>query len=239
MPKSAFVAIAGRPSAGKSTLVNALCGEKVSIVSPVPQTTRNTLRGIVNRPEGQLVLLDTPGYHISEKKLNLRLRGVSDEAFSDADIILYLVDATREPGPEEDAVAAALANSAERLVAAINKVDSPEAVVEGARLFISSKFPKATILEIRPSRERVSTAFSRHSSSAPKKARPGIPKNTIPIKSRSFASPRSFGKRFFYICATNCRTRSTFRTKIRLAAPATLLRRYTTSSSNAIPKKGS
>jgi len=65
--KAAFVAVVGRPSAGKSTLINALCGQKVSIVSPVPQTTRNTVRGIVNREEGQLVFVDTPGRHISEK----------------------------------------------------------------------------------------------------------------------------------------------------------------------------
>jgi GTPase len=148
MAKSAFVALAGRPSAGKSTLVNALCGEKVSIVSPVPQTTRNTVRGIVNRSEGQLVFLDTPGYHISEKKLNLRLRGVSNEAFSDADIVLYLIDATRAPGLEEEAVAAALASASERLVAGINKVDSPEADPATARAFVSGKFPKAPIFEL-------------------------------------------------------------------------------------------
>jgi GTPase len=148
MHKSAFVAIAGRPSAGKSTLVNALCGEKVSIVSPVPQTTRNTVRGIVNRGEGQLVFLDTPGYHLSEKKLNLRLRGVSDEAFSDADIVLYLIDATRKPGPEEEAVAAALSHVSERLVAAINKIDSPEADAATARLFVTEKFPKAPVFEL-------------------------------------------------------------------------------------------
>jgi len=148
MPKSAFVAIAGRPSAGKSTLVNALCGAKVSIVSPVPQTTRNAVRGIVNRAEGQLVFLDTPGYHISDKKLNLRLRGVSEEAFADADIVLYLVDATRKPGPEEEAVAAALATASARLVAAVNKIDSPDADVATARRFIESKFPQSPILEL-------------------------------------------------------------------------------------------
>jgi GTP-binding protein Era len=68
--KSAFVAIIGRPSVGKSTLLNLLCGEKVAIVSPVPQTTRNTIRGIINRAEGQLVFVDTPGRHNSEKKMN-------------------------------------------------------------------------------------------------------------------------------------------------------------------------
>jgi GTP-binding protein Era len=148
MAKSAFVAIAGRPSAGKSTLVNAFCGEKVSIVSPVPQTTRNTVRGIVNRPAGQLVFLDTPGYHLSEKKLNLRLRSVSDEAFSDADIVLYLVDAVREPGPEEEAVVAALLPAAQKVVAAINKIDSPEANVARARAFIAAKFPDTPIYEV-------------------------------------------------------------------------------------------
>ncbi len=148
MPKSAFVAIAGRPSAGKSTLVNALIGEKVSIVSPVPQTTRNSVRGIVNKSEGQLVFLDTPGFHISEKKLNLRLRSVSTEAFGDADIVLYLVDATRKPGDEEVAVAAALFHATDRLVAAINKIDSPEADPDRALLFITGKFPQAKVFEI-------------------------------------------------------------------------------------------
>lgn len=148
MPKSAFVAIAGRPSVGKSTLVNALCGAKVSIVSPVPQTTRNTVRGIINRTEGQLVFLDTPGYHISEKKLNLRLREVSIEAFADADIVLYVVDATRRPGPEEEAIATALVPAAERLVVAINKMDSPEADPKASRVFLSAKFPKAGVFEL-------------------------------------------------------------------------------------------
>jgi GTPase len=148
MPKSAFVALAGRPSAGKSTLVNALCGEKVSIVSPVPQTTRNTVRGIVNKSEGQLVFLDTPGFHISEKKLNLRLREVSTEAYADADIVLYLIDATRRPGPEEEALADALVHAGERLVAAINKIDSPDADPDSALLFITGKFPAAQVLEV-------------------------------------------------------------------------------------------
>jgi GTP-binding protein Era len=148
VPKSAFVAVAGRPSAGKSTLVNALIGEKVSIVSPVPQTTRNTVRGIVNKAEGQLVFLDTPGLHISEKKLNLRLHNVSTEAYGDADIVLYLVDATRKPGDEEEAVAAALFHATDRLVAAINKIDSPEADPDRALLFITDKFPAVKVFEI-------------------------------------------------------------------------------------------
>ncbi|MDP3180125.1 MAG: GTPase Era [Spirochaetaceae bacterium] len=148
MAKSAFVAIAGRPSAGKSTLVNALCGEKVSIVSPVPQTTRNAVRGIVNRPEGQLVLLDTPGFHISDKRFNIKLREVAVDAFSDADIVLYLVDASRKPGAEEEALATALAPASSRLVVGVNKIDAREADVALARLFASTRFPAAPIFDI-------------------------------------------------------------------------------------------
>jgi GTP-binding protein Era len=148
MPKSAFVAIAGRPSAGKSTLVNALCGGKVSIVSPTPQTTRNAVRGIVNRPEGQLVLLDTPGFHISEKRLNKRLTAVAVDAFGDADIVLYLIDASRKPGPEEEALVLALKGSSSKIVGAINKIDSQEADAAAARAFVASHFPEAPILEI-------------------------------------------------------------------------------------------
>jgi len=148
MAKSAFAAIVGRPSAGKSTLLNALCGAKVSIVSPVPQTTRNTVRGIINRKEGQIVFLDTPGFHISDKKLNLRLRDLVLRALADADLVLYLIDATREPGPEEENLTTALAGNSLPLTAVINKIDHPEARPERAEAFIREKLPKAEILRI-------------------------------------------------------------------------------------------
>ena len=148
MSKSAFAAIVGRPSSGKSTLLNALCGAKVSIVSPVPQTTRNTVRGIVNRPEGQIVFLDTPGFHISEKKFNLKLRDVVTRALADADLVVYLIDSTREPGPEEEAMAAALKGSNRPLVAALNKIDHAEAVPDRAAAFISQRLPNAQLIQI-------------------------------------------------------------------------------------------
>ena len=152
MPKSAFVAIVGRPSSGKSTLLNALCGAKVSIVSPVPQTTRNTVRGIVNKPAGQLVFLDTPGFHISDKKLNLRLKDLVLRALGDADIVVYLIDATREPGPEEEALVKALAaakGSANMpLIAIVNKVDHAEAVPERAIAFVAEHLPGVPALRI-------------------------------------------------------------------------------------------
>ena len=121
--KAAFVAVVGRPSAGKSTLVNQICGEKVSIVSAVPQTTRNAIRGIINREQGQLVFIDTPGRHKSEKKFNKKLTDISGRAVDDSDIMLYVVDASRLPGPEEAEVAALLAPRADRTIAAINKID--------------------------------------------------------------------------------------------------------------------
>ena len=99
--RTAMVTIVGRPSAGKSTFLNTACQEEVSIVSPIPQTTRNAIKGIVNTSYGQLIFIDTPGYHDSDKKLNLRLRNVTESQLDDIDCVLYVIDSTREPGEEE------------------------------------------------------------------------------------------------------------------------------------------
>jgi len=123
MPKAAFVALAGRPSVGKSSFVNLVCGAKVAIVSPVPQTTRNAVRGILTRSSGQLVFVDTPGRHVSDKKLNKKLMDVADRALEDCDLVLYMLDASRTPGPEEEAVALKLKSLQDRTVVAINKTD--------------------------------------------------------------------------------------------------------------------
>lgn len=146
--KSAFVAVIGRPSSGKSTLMNALCGEKVSIVSPVPQTTKNTIRGIVNRPEGQLVFLDTPGIHDSDKRLNQRLRDIAREALGEADFILYVVDSTRAPGREEEAIAALVAPYRAKTLAVINKTDAEGSDIARGRAFLDTALPGVEILEI-------------------------------------------------------------------------------------------
>ncbi len=159
MAKSAFVAIVGRPSSGKSTLLNALCGAKVSIVSPVPQTTRNAVRGIINRDEGQLVFIDTPGFHISERKLNIKLKNVALSALGDADIVVYVLDSTREPGPEEEALASNFSvpsgsadtvhkGSRRKMVVAINKIDAKDADVARAVQFVAEHLPAATIVRI-------------------------------------------------------------------------------------------
>ena len=141
MSKSAFVVITGRPSAGKSSLVNLLCGAKVAIVSAVPQTTRNAVRGILTRPEGQLVFVDTPGRHLSEKKLNKKLMDVADRALEDAELVLYVLDASRASGPEEEAVAEKLKSMQDRIVAVINKTDLGGADPEKIMDFLKSSLP--------------------------------------------------------------------------------------------------
>jgi len=139
--KAAFVALAGRPSVGKSTLVNLLCGAKIAIVSAAPQTTRSAVRGILTRSEGQLVFVDTPGRHASERKFNKMLMTVADRALEDAEIALYVLDASRPPGPEEEAVAQRLAAIQDRTVVSINKTDSPAASPQTLLDFIERTLP--------------------------------------------------------------------------------------------------
>ena len=138
--KTAVVAIVGRPSSGKSTFLNTASGEKISIISPVPQTTRNAIKGIVNTSYGQLVFIDTPGYHNSDKKLKLKLKAIAEEQLSDADLILYLIDASRECGEEELAIVNLLLGFKEKLVIAINKCDLAEAKPEKTRIFLKKFF---------------------------------------------------------------------------------------------------
>jgi len=92
--RSGFVSIVGRPNSGKSTLVNYLVGEKVSIVTDKPQTTRNVVRGIVTRPEGQIVLLDTPGVHKPTHRMNERMMQAVRDAMSEVDAVTLIVDAS-------------------------------------------------------------------------------------------------------------------------------------------------
>src|SRR4249920_681512 len=96
--RSGFVLLAGRPNSGKSTLVNSLVGEKISIVTDKPQTTRNIVRGIVTRPEGQIVFLDTPGIHKPIHKMNNLMMDSVREAMSEVDVLALLVDVTEPFG---------------------------------------------------------------------------------------------------------------------------------------------
>ncbi len=140
--KTAVVAIVGRPSSGKSTFLNTACQEPVSIVSPVPQTTRNAIKGIVNTSYGQLIFIDTPGYHDSGKKLNLRLKTVTENQLDGTDCVLYIIDATRIPGEEERNVAALVLPYSQKTVVAVNKTDDSGADAARAIGFIHDSLPE-------------------------------------------------------------------------------------------------
>src|SRR5579862_7951078 len=96
--KSGFVAIVGRPNAGKSTLVNTLVGQKVAIVSPKPQTTRNRIQGILNRDDAQIVLVDTPGIHQPENVLSRMMMDELQHALEGIDVLSLIVDASADFG---------------------------------------------------------------------------------------------------------------------------------------------
>lgn len=143
--KCATVSIIGRPSSGKSTFLNSICENKVSITSPTPQTTRNQIKGIYTDVRGQLVFVDTPGIHQSEALLNKRLLEVALDALQDNDIVLYMVDPTREPGAEEKIITSLVQRSGRPIVICINKNDiATAAQIERARVYLASEFPAVT-----------------------------------------------------------------------------------------------
>ena len=122
--KAAMVGVVGRTNAGKSTIVNRMVGEKVTIVSPQEQTTRNTIRGIVEDPRGQLVLLDTPGLHKAVGPLGKLLNGMARASSAGVDILLVVFDAAHEPQLEDEGWMRRVAKERpEKCVFALNKCD--------------------------------------------------------------------------------------------------------------------
>ena len=103
--RSGFVALVGRPNAGKSTLLNACMGEKVAITSPVAQTTRRRMRAVINTPTSQLVIIDTPGLHKPKDALGSELNKTALAELADADVVAFLVDATKPVGRGDEWVA--------------------------------------------------------------------------------------------------------------------------------------
>jgi len=120
-----MVAVVGRASVGKSTLVNAVFGEKVSIVSDVPQTTRSLVRGILTEKRGQLVLLDTPGVHKAEYDLGRLMNRVARASVEGVDVVLLVFDASTSPRIEDDGWMRRLLRDTTPVVAALNKSDLP------------------------------------------------------------------------------------------------------------------
>jgi GTP-binding protein Era len=121
--KSGFIGIIGRPNVGKSTLLNALVGEKIAITTSKPQTTRNRIMGIRNQPEGQMIFMDTPGIHPADSPLNRQMVNIARETFKRVDILLLLVDATAGIHGPDKSIIQSLPEGAMPILLAINKID--------------------------------------------------------------------------------------------------------------------
>jgi GTPase len=130
--RSGFVALVGRPNAGKTTLTNALVGEKVGIVSNRPQTTRHAIRGVVHKPAGQIVLVDTPGLHKPKSLLGKRLNDVVRDTLSDVDVIVFCIPADQPVGTGDAFIARQLREVRAPIVLVVTKTDaaSKKAIAE-------------------------------------------------------------------------------------------------------------
>ena len=131
--RAGFVSLVGRPNVGKSTLANALVGTKMAITSSKPQTTRRVIRGILTRPEGQLVFVDTPGIHKPRTLLGTRLNALVEQTLADVDVIVHMVPATEKVGPGDRHIRATIDEFPQaKKVAVVSKTDlaSKDAVLE-------------------------------------------------------------------------------------------------------------
>jgi GTP-binding protein Era len=121
--RSGFVSLVGRPNTGKSTLLNALVGQKVAIVADKPQTTRTSIQGVVTRPEAQIVFVDTPGIHKADSPLNKRMMDTVRAALEERDLLLLVVDSTEPPGEEDRRAVDLVHKSGTPVVLVLNKID--------------------------------------------------------------------------------------------------------------------
>ena len=167
--KSGFVAIIGAPNVGKSTLLNKMLGQKLSITSKKPQTTRNRILGITNQPSAQFVFLDTPGVHQSKNPLNLRIVEVALSTLGDSDLVLMLVDASKSDPVSESLLLQALKNQINPVVLAINKIDLVKKPVLLGQIDSWHKvYPFQAIIPISAKTEdQVDTLFSAMAASLP------------------------------------------------------------------------
>ncbi|MEB3244609.1 MAG: GTPase Era [Vampirovibrionales bacterium] len=155
MAKFGFVAVIGRPNAGKSTLVNALVGDKIAITTPVAQTTRHRIRGVLSEARGQVVFLDTPGFSKALDKLGEHLVQEARAGLDEADVLLWVVDATQVPGKGDAWLLGELAKTGKPVVLALNHWDKIPALATGtgpsrleAYATMMSRFPQADALVV-------------------------------------------------------------------------------------------
>lgn len=134
MKKTGFIAIVGRPNVGKSTLLNAILGEKVAIVSSKPQTTRNRITGIHTDGENQYVFLDTPGIHAPKNALGEYMVKTANSTMMDADVIVFVADAAREPGQLDISIIENIKASHIPAILVLNKTDTANAEEIGKQL---------------------------------------------------------------------------------------------------------
>ena len=137
--RSGFVALVGRPNAGKTTLTNALVGEKVGIVSNRPQTTRHAIRGVVHRPAGQIVLVDTPGLHKPKSLLGQRLNDVVRDTLSDVDVVVFCVPADQPVGTGDKFIARQLREVNAPVVVVVTKTDASSKKAIALQLMAASQ----------------------------------------------------------------------------------------------------
>lgn len=138
--RSGFACIVGRPNVGKSTLTNAMVGQKVSITSDRPQTTRHTIRGIVTKPEGQLILIDTPGVHKPRTLLGERLNALVADTWSEVDVVVMCFPANEAIGPGDRFIAEQIAAIPRvKKVAVVTKIDVADKQAVGEQLLAVQK----------------------------------------------------------------------------------------------------
>jgi GTPase len=140
---SGFVCLVGRPNAGKTTLTNAMVGEKVGIVSNRPQTTRHAIRGVVHRPGGQLVLVDTPGLHKPRSLLGRRLNDVVRDTLADVDVIVFCVPADQPVGSGDAFIARQLREVKAPVVVVVTKTDAASKKQVAEQLMAASRLVDA------------------------------------------------------------------------------------------------
>jgi GTPase len=142
--RSGFACLVGRPNAGKTTLTNALVGEKVGIVSNRPQTTRHAIRGVVSRPAGQLVLVDTPGLHKPRSLLGQRLNDVVRDTLADVDVIVFCVPADQPVGTGDRFIARQLKEFGAPVVVVVTKTDAAGKKQVAEQLLAASSLVEAS-----------------------------------------------------------------------------------------------
>ena len=141
--RSGFACIVGRPNVGKSTLTNQLVGQKISIISKQPQTTRHAIRGIVHNEKGQIVLVDTPGIHKPKTLLGSKLNELVKQTWSEVDVIIFCIPADQKIGPGDKFIAQEIMKYSKKpKIGVLTKIDSVKQNVIAERLVELDKLAK-------------------------------------------------------------------------------------------------